>query len=137
MSLIAFERSFFTSNGRRNSRNSRNFTFTSEVIWTAKSARGFARWLTLTHDALSRLSGRPLPHNALAQVHARKPFRMRTSEKRLRKSFAMRTCKIIGLKPAWNEQLQKYRGVSPSLPSRKQGGRETKRKGDKERLTVS
>ena len=43
MSLIAFERSFFTSSRRRNSRNSRNFTSTSEVIWTAKSAKSFAK----------------------------------------------------------------------------------------------
>src|SRR5713226_630972 len=39
---IAFERSFFTSSRRRNLRNSRNFTSTSEVIWTAKPAKSFA-----------------------------------------------------------------------------------------------
>ena len=62
---------------------------------------------------------------------------MRTSEKRLRKSFAMRTCKIIGLKPAWNEQLQKYRGGLPLLAkqkARRQGNKEEGRQGTANRL---
>jgi len=39
-----------------------------------------------------------------------KPFKMRTYEKRVCKPFGIRTCKIIGLKTAWNQHLQKYGG---------------------------
>jgi len=48
-------------------------------------------------------------------AEAGNPFRMRTSEKCARKSFAIRTYKNTGLKPSWNQHLQKTpgEGVTP------------------------
>src|SRR5437879_4085805 len=81
-----------------------------------------------------------MPHGGAMLCRSPKsasPLQCALAKKCLPKPRAIRTCKIIGLKPSWNEQLQERWGGSPSLPSRKQGGREAKRKGDKERLTVS
>src|SRR5207302_11111605 len=46
---------------------------------------------------------------------AGKPFRLRTCEKRHCKPFGIPTCKIIGLKTAWNQHLQEYGGVPPPV----------------------
>ena len=64
--------------------------------------RALQKQLIPTRDAFTLAS--PL-HCALTKKYPSKPFQMRT-------------CKIVGLKVSWNEQLQKSRGGSPSsLPS--------------------
>jgi len=67
--------------------------------------RALQRRLTVTRDALSRLSDRLLPRDAashtsdaLSYVHAGKSFRIRTYKKHPCKPSGIRTCKIIGLK---------------------------------------
>src|SRR3989454_2622219 len=57
-----------------------------------------------------------MPHGGAMLCRSPKsasPLQCALAKKCLPKPRAIRTCKIIGLKPSWNEQLQKYRGVPP------------------------
>ena len=57
------------------------------------------------------------PVDAFRHGRSRKPFRMRRYEKCARKSLGIRTYKNKGLKPSWNEHLQKNPGGPPSFAS--------------------